>query len=164
MTKAVKILSRIGWLLGAVLLSPLIAIGFIYDLFYEVYKKRFKSFLLRFLDLTIEMCMVTSWLIGRLAIGIDMIGNIMCGNLILHFCTNGYIGNHLFRLSGVTISAALGQLITHNNDQINKKGRWVIGVLDLFEKNHCLLAYHIHLHNLEITNLTHKLRYTPPTN
>ena len=159
MTILKELFTNLMWFLAGIYLSPLLVVGFIYDLIYTAYKRRLKSFLMNFWTLILESVRVVFWFLSMVGLGIDILGNVICGNIILRICVDGTRPDiHLFRISGVTISAAIGELIV--NDKIGKRGKSLARILDavFFEDYHCEISYYRHLKKLELDIMLEELR------
>jgi len=142
-----KLWQSLKLLMAALILGSIVLpIGFLYDLGHSIYESKKKRFLIRFLILIRELCIVILSMIMTilervayaLAFGIDQIGNVMAGEMIEDCITAEE--NTLFGKSGVTISASTGKLETEG--KLNKVGKWFTNFLSrTLGKNHSVDAY-----------------------
>ena len=152
-----RLLSTLLMCIGAILLSPLLLIGFIFDLVYRIVTFKFKGLMDWFLDILKELADIFVWFAEKFAketsdwfyyfaLAIDYLGNVLTGTLIQSMVTT-----HKETLLGrplITISAAIGELKI-NNKLDTKFGVWLAKVLDkVFEPNHCTNSYDDYLTKL----------------
>lgn len=126
--------------LAALLLSvPAFSIALVYNIF--LFRKD-KNIIKTILHLIRELWEELGNLFERLAITLDIIGNIICANLFVDamFKKGIEIEDTLLGQSGITISSSLGEGLEH--DKFRKFGAKFCKFLDKpFEKNHCKNAY-----------------------
>lgn len=144
------------WLVSALILAVvLLPIGFIWDIGKSARGFKLKKILTSTWQLFKELLLSLSWLARQIAVGIDIVGNVIAGEFLEDAITHK--DETLFRKSGITISASIGQLIMANS--LNKKmGKVLNKILDLaFEKNHSVLAYEDYLKDNEKTDRNFKI-------
>lgn len=113
------------YLFSLVLGAVLLPIGFIYVLWASLSKRRVKA-AIRLVDRKFK----------RMAISVDILANITCEEMLnAYLITDSEIkfGNY-----GETISEVLGWNKMQNT--LTKEGELLVGVLNIFEKDHCLKA------------------------
>jgi len=131
-----KILSFIIAIIISTFIFPL---GFIFNIF-NIWN--FKEFLKYYLKLTIEVCKVICNFFEKIAIFLDILGNVIAGRLFFYsFVKKGFRkDNTYFGVSEWTISASIGHLQYYK--RLNKFGLWFSNLLTiLIDKNHCINAY-----------------------
>ena len=87
---------------------------------------------------------VCKYFLLKIAIGIDIFGNVACGEAIEDIIT--YEEKTMFGNGEVTISTATGEL--EYFDKLNPTGKWFTRTLSkLLDKNHSINSYKRYLHN-----------------
>lgn len=132
-------------LISAVLIgSILLPLGFLYDLGKSIKERKVVGFFKSFWTLIKELLLVIAWLVGRVAFAIDLLGNVVSGELLEDIITSEE--ETLFRKGDVSISASTGDLKVRL--KLNKVGKFFDKLLDFFfEKNHSFLAFENYLNN-----------------
>lgn len=134
-----RFIQPILWLISAIVLGIiLLPVGFLYDLGKCVKEAKTISFFKRFWSLIKAVFLNLSWLCGQTAIAIDLLGNVISGELLEDCLTSEE--NTTFRDPNITISASVGKLEIEG--KLNKTGIWFSKLLSkVFEDNHCINAY-----------------------
>ena len=130
-------------LLSALILSAILfPIALIYNLFKIKKGKNVLIFAWKFL---VELLKIVFDLFEKIAVIIDRLGNVICGNLFIDiFVQKEYSKKTLFNKSEVTISAAFGH--SYEWIYLNKKGlRFVKLLSKVFGKEHAKQAYRFHI-------------------
>lgn len=130
----------IVWFISATLISiVLIPIGLLYDIGKNIKELNLKKGLYTFWVLIKAILISISWLLGQVAIFLDLIWNICAGELI-EDCVTGKEDTE-FRKTHITVSGSIGKLKLNN--QLHKYGKWFDIFLDkvFSEKDHSLKAY-----------------------
>jgi len=105
-------------LAGAILVGVFVLpIGFVYSIVMSIKKLSLKGFLNVFVNLALQFSKVVSWIVLQLAVGIDMIGNVISGEMLENAITTET--NTTFGDGNITISASTGKLQAEN--KIDKK-------------------------------------------
>ena len=136
------ILEILAAIILGIITLPLGIVWNFFKPFYDYRTHRFKDTLKQFglywLKLFYQIWNVIKFFLHNAAVGIDLLGNVVIGDLIEDIVTHKektWFGN-----GKVTISAAIGQLEHYNN--LNKRGKWLSKMLSIvFEPNHCKNAY-----------------------
>ena len=137
---------------AAIILS---AILFPIALIYNILKiKKGKNFLIFVWKFIIEVFKLVFDLFEKLAIIIDRLGNVICGNMFIDiFVLDIFNSKTLFNKSEITISAAFGH--AQVNGILNAKGKKFIKLLSkIFGSNHAKNAYKFHLIKKEFHSKT----------
>lgn len=131
--------------------SLLIPIGLIYTVGKYIKEWKWRETWKLFRDLFLSILITFSWICERIAVGIDILGNVAAGEFLEDCITSRE--DTLFSKPGITISASTGEL--ESRDELNKTGKWFSNMLSkVFEDNHSLLAY---LHYWELRKLNHRI-------
>lgn len=140
-----QLLNSFILLISALIIGAFVLpIGFVYDLFWSMYKANFVKFFKRFFRVINQIIIVIASIIEQVAIGIDQVGNVMAGEFIEDCITAEE--NTTFRESGITISASTGKL--ESEGKLNDVGTWFTKTLSkVFGKDHSILAYKRWLRN-----------------
>lgn len=151
------------FLIAAMLLGIIIIpIGFIYTLGKNIIEFKWHSFFKNIWNFILEILYVISWMCERLAVGIDILGNVAAGELVEDCVTT--VEDTLYGKHGITLSASTGDLeikenIYRNNKYLNKFGLIFTKTLSkVFEKNHSILAYKYYKLNQKLIDETKYLK------
>lgn len=127
------------WFLAAAIIGAIIIpIGFLWDLGKCFVEFRWATFFYKIWVLMRETLLNLSWIIGRIAVGIDMLGNVIAGEFLEDCITSEE--NITFRQADITISASVGKLEAEG--KLNKVGQWFTKALSaVFGKNHAIDAW-----------------------
>jgi len=115
---------------------------------YETFQIKFWKGLIRLfvyiLCILYQLWNVFKFFCMQIAIGIDLFGNVSCGEAIEDCIT--VEESTLYGRGDITISTATGELEYHN--KLNKLGIRFSKILSiLMDKNHCIESYKRYLHN-----------------
>lgn len=135
--KRPKHLYKIVEFITAVILSAILyTVSFIYNIFQFRRGSVFKTLYLAI----VEIYKVVMDLFEKLAIILDILGNIILSNLITDILLINKEDKGWFGKAGITISSSLGKAL--NDKNLNEKGIKFAKILDKpFEYNHCKNAY-----------------------
>ena len=119
-------MKNLGLLLVAIILALILfPIGIIFIFIVAVRRRKATKFFT-----------YLSWSCRESALGIDRLGNVVCGDMLnAFFITHG---GYYFGKQGETISSALGK--NQLRDTLTKAGLLLAGILDFIDPNHCINA------------------------
>ena len=150
------------FLISATILGIIILpIGLLYSIGKMIYEAKFIKFFKRMWEFFLEILFVLSWICERLAVGIDILGNVVAGELFEDCVTT--VEDTLYGKHGITLSASTGDLeikekLTNKNIYLNKTGLFFTKLLSkVFENNHSILAYKYYKLNKKLLEETKKL-------
>lgn len=134
-----RILLNFVYLIAAIVLGlVLIPIGGIYHIGKLIYEFKFRMILHQVHRFFYHILNSISYIAKHIAIGIDLLGNVMAGELLEDIVTSNE--DTFYGHSEYTISAATGKL--EQDKALNKTGLFFTSILSkVFEKNHAILAY-----------------------
>ena len=130
----------------------ILTVGAVYTLlkpFYDYRKRPWKMRWIRLglwlLNVIYQLWNIIKYLFITIGYIIDLLGNVLLGELIEDLTTSEE--KTLFGNGGVTISAALGDLLRRG--KLNKFGLWLcwlLSSLDPIHENHCLSAIRLYIY------------------
>lgn len=148
----IKELSPIWLLIASVVLFLMLsAFGTFHILckcIFESFQKRFwkgiAHFFIYLIYVTYQIWNAIKYIFLHIAIGVDLLGNVTCGEAIEDLVTNEE--KTMYGRGDITISTATGELEYHN--KLNKLGLNFSKVLSkILDPNHCIESYKRWLHN-----------------
>lgn len=144
--KLLKEIKPIFTLILAVLIFlPLSVIGVIWNIgkpLFHVhkggFKKIFTNWIFYWFFILYQLWTVIKYLLNKCSVGIDLLGNVICGEFLEDLVTTGedtWFGN-----GKKTVSAAIGY--EEKNNRLVSFGKFMSDLLgQAFEKNHCKNSY-----------------------
>lgn len=141
-------LGPIGLLLAAIILSPLLVVGFIYSTIKSILNSRgyrlgfaIKRFIIYWLNVIYQIWEVIKYLLVSIAYIIDLFGNVFAGEMIRDYVTTEK--TTYYKKGECTISMATGDIEERSRykpEIMKSGGHRLIKFLNVFEKDHCKKA------------------------
>lgn len=146
----------IALLASMIIATILLPVGFIYTIGKYAKECKVNPFLTMLKNFGLSILFVISYLCMRVAVAIDILGNVIAGEFLEDFITSKEYT--LFSKPDITISSSTGALEVEG--ELNKTGNWFSKILSkvLGEDNHAILSYAHYLESKKldarIENLT----------
>lgn len=143
----------IALLASIVIATILLPVGFIYTIGKYAKECKINPFLTMLKNFGLSILFVISYLCMRVAVAIDILGNVIAGEFLEDFITSKE--DTLFSKPDITISSSTGALEVEG--ELNKTGNWFSKILSkvLGEDNHAILSY---IHYLESKKLDDRIK------
>lgn len=148
-----KLISGPIALLASLILSIiLLPVGFLYTIGKYAKECKVNPILTMLKNFGLSILLVISYLCMRVAVAIDILGNVIAGEFLEDFITSKE--DTLFSKPDITISSSTGALEVEG--ELNKTGNWFSKILSkvLGEDNHAILSY---AHYLESKKLDDRI-------
>lgn len=148
-----KIISGPIALLASLILSIiLLPVGFLYTIGKYAKECKVNPILTMLKNFGLSILLVISYLCMRVAVAIDILGNVIAGEFLEDFITSKE--DTLFSKPDITISSSTGALEVEG--ELNKTGNWFSNLLSraIGEDNHAILSY---AHQLESDKLNDRI-------
>lgn len=142
----------IALLASMIIATILLPVGFIYTIGKYAKECKVNPFLTMLKNFGLSILFVISYLCMRVAVAIDILGNVIAGEFLEDFITSKE--DTLFSKPDITISSSTGALEVEG--ELNKTGTWFSKILSkvLGEDNHAILSY---VHYLESKKLDDRI-------
>jgi hypothetical protein len=143
----------IALLASIVIATILLPVGFIYTIGKYAKECKINPFLTMLKNFGLSILFVISYLCMRVAVAIDILGNVIAGEFLEDFITSKE--DTLFSKPDITISSSTGALEVEG--ELNETGTWFSKILSkvLGEDNHAILSY---IHYLESKKLDDRIK------